>query len=190
MFGRISSLLIKSFFQGLVILGPIAITVYAVIAVFTTLDGVLPFANKLGPGIGFLIIVLVILLVGYFGTRFLVGRMLVKIFDFLLEKIPGIKFLYSAVKEIIESFVGDKKKFTHPVWVKVSEHPEIFRIGFLTQTVFDNAPQEEFVPVYLPHSYAISGWVIVVHTMNIKHIENMTAAEAMKFAVSGGITTQ
>jgi len=190
MLPKIFGWVIKSFFQGLVILGPIVLTVYAVIAVFTTLDDLLPFANQLGTGVGFLIVIALILLVGYLGTRFFVGRMLVQVFDFILEKIPGIKFIYSSVKEIIESFVGDKKKFTTPVWVKVNNDPEIFRIGFLTQKDFERAPQTDFVPVYLPHSYAISGWVILVHTMNIKHIDNMTAAEAMKFAVSGGITTQ
>ncbi len=48
---------------------------------------------------------------------------------------------------------------------------------------------EDRVAVYLPHSYAISGWVIVTDIKNVKPITEMTASEAMKFAVSGGITT-
>ena len=43
--------------------------------------------------------------------------------------------------------------------------------------------------VYLPHAYAISGWVIIADSKNVKPVKDMTAGEAMKFAVSGGITT-
>jgi uncharacterized membrane protein len=45
------------------------------------------------------------------------------------------------------------------------------------------------VAVYMPHAYAISGWVIVTDAKNVKPVKDMTAGEAMKFAVSGGITT-
>ena len=43
--------------------------------------------------------------------------------------------------------------------------------------------------VYLPHAYHVSGYVIITETKNLKAITKMTAAEAMKFAVSGGITS-
>lgn len=45
------------------------------------------------------------------------------------------------------------------------------------------------IAVYLPHAYAVSGYVIVVEPGNVKPINKMNAAEAMKFAVSGGITS-
>jgi uncharacterized membrane protein len=48
---------------------------------------------------------------------------------------------------------------------------------------------EDKVAVYLPHSYAISGWVIVVDRSYTKPVTTMDAAEAMKFAVSGGVTS-
>ncbi len=44
--------------------------------------------------------------------------------------------------------------------------------------------------VYLPHSYAISGWVIVIEEENTRKVKNMDAAAAMKFAVSGGIASK
>jgi uncharacterized membrane protein len=47
---------------------------------------------------------------------------------------------------------------------------------------------EKKVAVYLPHAYAISGWVIITDSVHIKPVKTMTAGEAMKFAVSGGIT--
>ena len=79
-------------------------------------------------------------------------------------------------------------QFSNPVWVRTQNEPEIWRIGFLTQADMDFVSLPDKVSVYLPHSYAISGWVIITDALNIRPVEGMNAAEAMKFAVSGGIT--
>lgn len=185
---RFFSVLLRSFFQGLVILGPIGVTLYAIFIVFSKLDGLFPFVSKFGTGLGALSAIVVITLVGYLGTRFLLGRLLVQLFDFILEHTPGVKFLYTSVKDILSSFVGDKKKFNQPVWVKVNSEPAMYRIGFLTQEELKDMPEQDVVAVYLPHAYAISGWVIAVPKSSIHPITDMSAAEAMKFAVSGGVT--
>jgi len=184
---RVAGFLFRSFLQGLVILGPIGITAYAIWFVFTSLDGLIPGISEWVPGIGFIIVVAFITLVGYSGTRFFFGRWIVEGFSYLLEHTPGIKHIYSSVKDVMDSFVGDKKKFNHPVWVRTNTHPEIWRIGFLTQDDLTDFGQEDKVAVYLPHSYAISGWVIVVSASETRPVTGMNAAEAMKFAVSGGI---
>jgi len=184
---RIAAFLFRSFLQGLVILGPIGVTAYAIWFVFTGLDGLVPWVSEWAPGIGFIIVVAFITLVGYTGTRFFFGRWIVEGFSYLLEHTPGIKHIYSSVKDVMDSFVGDKKKFNNPVWVRTNEQPEVWRIGFLTQSDLTDLGQPGKVAVYLPHSYAISGWVIVVDSATIKPVEGMNAAEAMKFAVSGGI---
>ena len=75
------------------------------------------------------------------------------------------------------------------LWVRVNETPEVWRIGFLTQSSMDFVNLEGMVSVYLPHSYAISGWVIVTSAENVKPAEGFTAQKAMEFALSGGITT-
>ena len=59
----------------------------------------------------------------------------------------------------------------------------------MTQRDMSNFGMVNKVAVYLPHAYAISGWVILAENKNVKPIKEMTAGEAMKFAVSGGITT-
>jgi len=184
---RIAGFLFRSFLQGLVILGPIGITAYAIWFVFTGVDGLVPVVNEWGPGIGFTIVIAFITLVGYTGTRFFFGRWIVDGFSYLLEHTPGVKHIYSSVKDVMDSFVGDKKKFNHPVWVRTNASPEVWRIGFLTQENLSDYGQEGMVAVYLPHSYAISGWVIVVALSETKPVSGMNAAEAMKFAVSGGI---
>lgn len=139
------------------------------------------------PGLVFVSTLLVTAILGYLGNKFVVGRFFVDAIDRVLERTPGIKHIYSPTKDVMSSFVGDKKKFNDPVWVKTNENPEIWRIGFLTQKDMSDVHKHDFVAVYLPHSYAISGWVIVTAEKNIKPVVGMTAATAMKFAVSGGV---
>lgn len=179
---------LKYFFQGLIILGPFAVTVYCVFFIIENIDGLIPEKLKYFPGIGILLVFVAIGLIGYLGERFFLTKWLIHIFDSIVEKIPGIKFIYTSTKDVISSFVGDKKKFNHPVWVKVSNEPEMWRIGFLTQPHLNYKNMEEKVAVYLPHSYAISGWVIITKSENVIPIKDMNASDAMKFAVSGGVT--
>lgn len=183
---RLAAVLLRSFLQGLLILSPIAITAYVIYMVFSSVDNLVPWVPR---GLGFFIIITIVTVIGYLGTRFFVGRMLIDAFDYLLEHIPGIKFIYTSIKDVMGSFVGDKKRFNKPVWVCTNLNPEMWRIGFMTQKDLAYLGMVNKVAVYLPHSYAVSGWVVVVETKNIKPVTKMTAAEAMKFAVSGGITS-
>lgn len=182
---RIAAILIRSFLQGLLILSPIAITAYVIYIVFDSVDSLVPWVPR---GLGFVIIIGIVTFIGYMGTRFFLGKMLFDAFDNMLQHVPGIKYIYSSIKEVMGSFVGDKKRFNKPVWVCVNHNPEMWRIGFMTQKDLAYLGMANKVAVYLPHSYAVSGWVIVVEIKNIKPVTKMTAAEAMKFAVSGGIT--
>lgn len=183
---KVSAIVLKSFLQGILIISPIAVTIYVIYSVFYTIDTIIP---SMPPGIGFLLIIGVITAVGYLGTRFFLGRLIFDAFDYLLQNTPGIKFIYSSIKDIMDSFMGDKKRFNVPVWVQVNNNPEVWRIGFKTQHDMGYQDMEGMVAVYLPHSYAVSGWVIVVKEENTKPVTHMNASAAMKFAVSGGVTS-
>lgn len=183
---NIAAIIFRSFLQGLLILSPIAVTAYVIYTVFDSVDRLVPWVPR---GIGFLIIIGTVTFIGYMGTRFFLGRMLFDAFDHLLQHIPGIKYIYTSIKDVMGSFVGDKKRFNKPVWVCTNLNPEIWRIGFMTQKDLTYLGLPGRVAVYLPHSYAVSGYVVMVETMHIKPVIKMTAAEAMKFAVSGGITS-
>jgi uncharacterized membrane protein len=183
---RLAAILFRSFLQGLLILSPIAITAYVIYLVFDSVDRLVPWVPR---GLGFIIIISLVTFIGAMGTRFFLGRLLFDAFDHLLQHIPGIKYIYSSVKDVMGSFVGDKKRFNKPVWVMTNSNPELWRIGFMTQKDLAFLGMTGRVAVYLPHAYAVSGYVIVVETKSIKPVTKMTAAEAMKFAVSGGITS-
>ena len=180
-------LFLRSFIQGLIIIGPFAITVWIIWSIVFSIDNIIPSISEKFPGLIFFTVIFGTTFIGYFGNKFIIGRLIVDGIDYVLEHIPGIKFIYSSLKDVLGSFVGDKKKFNVPVWVKTNETPEIWRIGFLTQSDMSVVNLDQMVAVYLPHSYAVSGWVIITKYNNIKEVTGMSAAEAMKFAVSGGV---
>lgn len=177
---------LKYFLQGVVIIGPLGTTIWIIWWVFYTIDNLIPHLSARFPGLVFGIILIGTTLIGYLGNRFLVGKFLVEGLNYILEHTPGIKFIYKTIREVIGSFIGDKQKFSKPVWVRVQESPEIWRIGFLTQEDMSFAELPEMVSVYLPHSYAISGWVILIDKKQVKPAEGFSAKQAMEFAVSGG----
>jgi uncharacterized membrane protein len=191
------------FFQGVVVLAPIGVTVWVVVSLFNWVDNFLPnLLNVLFPiqfaevngqipkvtGLGFLVALLLVLIVGWLSSLFFVER-LVSVFDKVLEKTPGIKIIYSSVKDFLEAFAGNKKKFDQPILVNV-DATDVWRIGFITQNDSAHFGLENFVTVYVPHSYAISGITYIVPPTRIKKLpKGLGAAEAMKYVVSGGVTT-
>jgi uncharacterized membrane protein len=111
------------------------------------------------------------------------------VFDKILEKTPGVKIIYSVVKDFLEAFAGNKKKFDQPVLVCI-DADDIWRIGFITQNSCEHLGLNEHVAVYVPHSYAISGITFMIPKTKIKKLpKSFNAAEAMKYAISGGVTT-
>ena len=197
------SKLLQLFLQGLIVLAPIGITIWVVFGLFNWVDSFLPnLINSLAPdflqkdasgnlrrlpGLGFLVVVTLVLFVGWLSSLFVVGR-LVAVFDTVLERTPGIKFIYSSVKDFLEAFAGNKKKFDHPVLVNV-DGADVWRIGFITQENSNNLGLEKHITVYVPHSYAISGITYIVPQEKVRSLPpNIHAADAMKFTVSGGVS--
>jgi uncharacterized membrane protein len=139
-------------------------------------------------GLGFVVAIALVLLVGWLSSLFFVER-LVSVFDKVLEKTPGIKIIYSSVKDFLEAFAGNKKKFDQPVLVNV-DAADVWRVGFITQESTDHFGLAEHLTVYVPHSYAISGITYIVPASKIKKLpKGVSAGEAMKYVVSGGVTT-
>jgi len=190
------------FFQGLVVLAPIVITAWTVVSLFNFIDDILPnllhalfpdfvvldsrgYPKKI-PGLGFLVVVMLVLMVGYISSTFIVGKLL-QWFDNILERTPGIKIIYSTVKDFLEAFAGNKRKFNQPILVSI-EAADVWRIGFITQQSMVNFGLKDHVAVYVPHSYAFSGVTYLVKRDRIRQVEDVGSADAMKFIVSGGVT--
>ena len=186
--------LFQYFLQGLIILAPIVITIWAVTSLFNFIDRILPdLLEKFFPntkdiyftGLGFVVVILIVLGVGYISSSWVVSR-LVLLFDNILEKTPGIKILYSTVKDFFEAFAGNKRKFDKAVLVNV-EANEVWRIGFITRQDLSEFGLHDFVAVYLPQSYAFAGHLYFVKKERVRVLTNISSAEAMKFTISGGV---
>ena len=188
--------LLQVFLQGLIILAPIVITIWALTSLFNFVDSILPdiiekifpeFSDYNLPGMGFIVAILIILLVGYVSSSFVVGK-LVELFDSILQKTPGIKIIYTTVKDFFEAFAGNKRKFDKAVLVAI-EAPDIWRIGFVTQEELAEFGLNEYVAVYVPQSYAFAGHLYFVKKDRVRIVTDIGSADAMKFAISGGVTT-
>ena len=177
--------IIQYFLQGLLILGPVSITIYFIYVIFDKIDNILrPVINI--PGIGFIIIIAFIILTGYLSSFFVMGRIL-SIMDKYLERTPGVKLFYSFVRDFFEAFAGNKKKFTKSVLANVDD-TDVWRVGFITQEDMSSFGMENYVAVYLPMAYSVAGNVYIVPKERVKPITNISATQSMKFAVSGGVT--
>ncbi len=173
--------LFSYFLKGLLITLPIYAT-YRIIRFFVEkIDEVLMLET---PGLGFLIVVGVIMLIGLIGTNFL-AQPIFDLIDGILNKIPFVKTIYGSVKDLIEAFVGEKKKFSKPVIVELS--PGIFKPGFITQDELIDLNLPGMAAVYFPHSYAFSGNLFLVNKDKIQIFKGSSSA-LMKFIVSGGVS--
>ena len=187
--------LLQYFLQGLLILAPVAITAYAIYFVVSSIDSWIPiftYSDKQGLvhvrnyGIGFVMIIGALILIGYFSSFFITGR-IVSFLDKLLEKTPGIKHIYSTTRDFVEAFAGDKKKFTRNVLANVDDN-DVWRAGFITQEDMEEFGMKGYVAVYIPMAYSVAGSVYIVPQQRVRPIENISASQTMKFAVSGGVT--
>ena len=193
--------LFKYFLQGILVLAPITITIWAIAAAFNFIDGILPnivhsiFPSimedaqgniKRIPGLGFLVLIAFVLFIGYISSSFIFSK-IVEAFDHLLEKTPGIKFIYSTLKDFFEAFAGEKKKFTHNVLANVDDN-DVWRAGFITKEDMHEFGFEDYVAVYVPMSYSVAGNVYIIPKNRVRLITNISATQTMKFAVSGGVT--
>ena len=187
--------LLQYFLQGLLVLAPVAITAYAIYFVVSGIDSWIPiftYIDKQGIvrvhnyGIGFILIIVVLIIVGYFSSFFITGRV-VSFFDRLLEKTPGIKYIYTTTRDFFEAFAGDKKKFTINVLANVDDN-DVWRVGFITQDDMEEFGLKDYVAVYVPMAYSVAGNVYIIPRQRVRRLENISAAQSMKFAVSGGVT--
>lgn len=177
--------ILRFFIQGIIILAPIGITAYALYWLFEKVDGILrPYVNV--PGLGFGLIILFVILVGWISSSFLMGSA-ISFFDQLMQKTPGIKFIYTSTKDFFEAFAGDKRKFNKAVLASVFDQ-DVWIVGFLTDeemTKFNMGA--EYVAVYVPQAYNFAGQLYILPKGKVKKIENITSGEAMKYAVTGGV---
>jgi len=173
--------LIKNFLRGLVIVVPIAMTVYLIWISFTKLDQLLDLRT---PGLGLLILLVCIIGIGALAGNF-VGRRLFALAETLFTKAPIVRIVYAAIKDLLEAFVGNKRRFDRPVSIHVSDGVRAF--GFITRDDLGALGLPGDVAVYVPFSYTWDGCLLVVAKERVKPID-ADSASIMALVVSGGVS--
>jgi uncharacterized membrane protein len=175
---------ISWFGQGLLYLLPIGLTIFILVIIFQKLDTVFEFDV---PGLGVVTLIGLITFVGFLGS-FLISSPIFNYFGRLINRAPLVKMLYNAIKDLLSVFVGNKKKFTEPVLVKLSKDFDLEQIGFITQTDLEELGIcEDKISVYVPYSFSFMGTVYIVPKENVK-ILKAKPQDALKFVVSGGVS--
>jgi len=177
------SKLLNHFFRGVVLLAPLAFTVYVCVRVFVTIDGWLGIPI---PGVGFLATVALITLFGFVASSFITRRML-SLVEGMLERLPFVRLLYSSTKDLLNAFVGEKRRFDKPVLVAPYASGEARALGFITQETLTSMGMMEHVAVYLPQSYNFAGSLLIFPTSAVTVLD-AESADVMAFIVSGGVT--
>jgi uncharacterized membrane protein len=193
---RILKAMVNYFVRGLLVVIPVGLTIYFVIWAVTTIDTSLNLSNffltdpKTGasihiPGLGLLTVLVVIMLAGLFVTSF-ITRPIYNWLERWLKRFPVFSFIYGSIKDFTEAFVGDEKKFDKPVLIEMND-TGVKKVGFLTQKDLKKIGLPGEVAVYVPFSYSFAGQLYIVPAEKVQPLK-MKASDAMKFAVSGGVS--
>jgi uncharacterized membrane protein len=179
--------LVDYFVKGLVIFVPITLTVFLLIWAFTSLDAIFSdLLPKKIPGLGLLLTVVLITVIGFIASNFL-GKRLFGLIEKVFTGLPLVKLLYSAVKDMIEAFAGEKKSFDKPVIATITPGGVAKVVGFVTQESLENLGLSDYVAVYVPQSYNFAGNVLLFPKEAVKSL-SIESSQAMAFIVSGGVS--
>lgn len=175
--------LIRNFFEGLFILVPVIVTIYVVFFVFKAIDGWL---NIPIPGVGFLLTIALLVLAGRLASNVFFRGALGSL-ENLLTRTPFIKLVYTSIKDLIEAFMGEKKRFDQPVIVTLMPGSQTKAIGFVTRKSLEMFNLADHVAVYFPQSYNFAGNLLVFPRDQVQAL-NAESSEVMAFVVSGGVS--
>jgi len=186
------------FLKGLFAILPILATIYLVWWMADAIEGLLGSALKqilpagsYMPGMGIALGAIIVLAIGILLQAWLF-RLFFSWVEKLLEALPMVKSLYGAIKDMLGLFGGGEKPVQQVVMVELGE-PRTRLIGFVTRRTFDDLPpgigETGQVAVYLPMSYQLGGFTVVVPESALTPLE-MSMEEALRFAVTAGVTTR
>jgi uncharacterized membrane protein len=192
---KVARILLNYFVKGLLIVVPLGLAIFLVYWAVSSIDSALNLSNffiydSKGkhlyiPGLGIANVILIILIAGVLVTN-VITEPIKQWFNRWLNRLPLFKFLYSSIKDLTEAFVGEEKKFNEPVLVDVNEFG-LKKIGFLVKKDMSTLNLPGDVAVYFPYSYSFAGQVVIISADKVHPIDK-SAAEVMKFVISGGVS--
>ena len=188
-----------NFLTGLVVVAPIVITIYLTWTIINFVDAQVvplvpePLRVDIGlPGFGVVIFLVFTTAVGYF-TKNLFGRQLIRIGESWVDRMPIVRSIYNALKQIVETILSQSSaSFQHACLV---EYPRrgIWAIAFVSTAtkgeIMNKVGGDGMMSVFLPTTpNPTSGFLLFVPTEDVVLLD-MTVEEAAKLVISAGLVT-
>jgi uncharacterized membrane protein len=192
----------SNFFTGVLVLVPLVLTGYIIWKSFLFLDGILGgiahdvifkyFGSSVEdprvPGVGIVSLLLITIVTGMVARNY-VGRKIVNFGDRIVERIPLINRIYSAIKQISQAFLASKREVFQKAVLFEYPRKGVYSIGFYTQDTrgpVQNAIEADVVSIFLPTTpNPTSGFLLFVPKSDV-HDLDLTIEEALKLIISGG----
>lgn len=180
--------------SGILVLVPLAITVFILRLVFASLSGFLmpvlkPFVGDLPPWALYAIAVTSTLLLIYaMGalTAFMIGRRLLHLAERVILRVPLVKTIYSASKQVVDTFSASNRDTFKATVIVEFPRPGSFAVGFITGAILD-PKGEELYRVFVPTTpNPTSGFLILLPLAQVMHTD-ISVEDGVKMIVSGGV---
>jgi len=186
------------FLQGLIAILPIALTLYLIYWLATSAESVLGQAIRFvikdyyRPGMGVLVGFVLTLGIGIL-LKLWLFRKVFSLGETLLQRIPGIKSIYGSIRDLVGFFDASKQKeFDKTVMVTVGDD-DTRVMGLVTREDFSDLPEgigdDKTVAVYLPMSYQLGGFTIMVPKTKIRPVD-MKVDQAMQFVLTAAVSAE
>ncbi len=188
------------FIAGMLVTAPIAITLYVTLWFLNLIDSrvrdMLSFNDPYDKGYavpGFGIVVAVVFFIGIgWLTRNYMGQLLLRMSEYVLAKMPIVRTIYAALKQIMETVVTTKNRAFRDVVMIEYPRKGIYCLGFLTGTTageVEELTDEDTINVFLPTTpNPTSGFLLFVPRKDVQFLD-MTVEAGIKMIVSAGIIT-
>lgn len=192
----------RHFITGLVVITPIALSIYIFWKIFVIFDNWMAgfleffFVRVLGienyyyriPGLGILVLILLTILIGIL-TRLYIGRKLIDLGNWIVGKIPFFNTIYLTLKQITEALFSDRGEVFRKAVLLEYPRRGIYSIAFMTQDTrgeVQSRIEDDLISVFLPTTpNPTSGFLLFVPKKDVKEL-NMSIEEALKLVISGG----
>ena len=193
MAATIGTRLRRYYVAGILVLAPTALTLWVVWTLFRFFDDILGTELRARGvsvlGLGFVLLNVVLLLLGFIATK-LVGKRLFGLWDRLMSRVPLINKIYATLRQIGELLLGPSRvgSFGRVAIVEFPS-PGTWGLGFVTSTVGGEASEKtgkRLCSLFIPSAVnPTTGFLLVVPEEKVTYLE-MTPEQAMKMIVSAG----
>lgn len=190
------------FLAGILVTAPISITIYVTWGFLKFLDHkITPFIPAQYnpntylpvdvPGLGLIVALIFFTVIGFL-ARNIFGRLLIRASEYFLHRMPVIRTLYSAIKQIFETVMASQSQAFREVVMLEYPRRGVYSIGFVTGKTkgeVQHATQKNTINVFVPTTpNPTSGYLLFVPKEELIYLD-MTVEEGVKLVVSAGIIT-